>query len=354
MSRLRTATLTLVGAGAVALTAGALVVGLGLYNVSARVGHFPAVSWLLHTTFENSTVLRAPGAGEVPLLTDEMAAIGARHYDDACRPCHAAPGLPRPETMKSMEPKPPHITDAVEHWEPRHLFWIVANGVKMTGMPAWPAEEREDDVWLVVSFLERARTMSAAEYVALVNRPEDEDELVAFCAGCHGLDGAGRDDPVMPRLDILGAPYIAASLAAFRDGLRQSGIMQQAASRLSDAEIVALAERFGRDAPPPAAPDAPSGGLVAAGRALAFGAPDSRGTPACRACHGPWPSRRDPLFPQLVGQRADYILAQLRLWRDGIRGGTSRHHLMHEVAERLEDDQLAALAAFYSAGAPAK
>ncbi|HET7410062.1 MAG TPA: c-type cytochrome, partial [Paracoccaceae bacterium] len=331
------ALLGLIGAGA--------VVGFGLYNVSAAAGHLPGVSWVLHTTFRNSVRLRAPDESQVPALTDDMAAIGARHYDTACRPCHAAPGERRTWTMRSMEPEPPHIVEAVQGWEPRHLFWIALNGVKMTGMPHWPAENRRDEAWMMAAFLDRVGAMSAAEYAELTERPAADDALVSYCAMCHGLHGAGRGNARMPRLDILGAPYIAASLSAYRDGLRHSGIMQQAASHLTDEQIAMLAERFGAEEPvPAAAPEPPPEALVAAGRELALGGPDSTGTPACRACHGPWPARRSPLFPTLVGQRMEYLAIQLELWKDGHRGGHRRAHLMHQVAELLDKQDIDALA----------
>src|SRR5690606_1552294 len=101
-----------------------------------------------------------------------------------------------------------------------------------------------------------------------------------------------------------------------------------------------------------AAPETPPEALVDAGRELALGGPDSTGTPACAACLGPWPTRRSPLFPTLVGQRIDYLVAQLRLWQGGHRGGHSRAHIMHLVAELLDPGDIDALAAFYAAGAP--
>jgi cytochrome c oxidase subunit 1 len=224
-------------------------------------------------------------------------------------------------------------------------------------MPHWPAELREDDVWLVVAFLERVRGgMGAGDYAALVAPAQAGDALVAYCAGCHGADGAGRGNPVTPRLDILGEAYIAASLAAYRAGARQSGVMQHAASALSDEQIAMLARRFatGPDRPEPEPPlpsAAPAPELVALGRELASGA-RGRDTPACRACHGPWPSRRSALHPALTGQHADYLAAQLRLWIAGKRGGTARAHLMHLVGEEIEEAQISALAAYYAAGAP--
>lgn len=354
---MRCVLLTLSGLALLGLVGAAAVVGLGLYNVSAAVGHFPGVSWVLHTTFRNSVELRAPDEDQVPALTDQMAAIGARHYDTACRPCHAAPGLERSWTMRSMVPEPPHIVDAVKDWEPRHLFWIALNGIKMSGMPHWPAEKRRDEAWLMAAFLDRVGTMTPAEYAALVERPADDDALYAYCAMCHGLDGAGRGNGKMPRLDILDAPYIAAALHAYQNGLRHSGIMQQAVSHLSAEEIERLARRFGaQDAPavPAGPPVAVPPALVAAGRALATGTRDGHEAPACRACHGPWPTRRDDLFPTLVGQRLDYIATQLHLWKSEIRGGHARSHIMHQVSEVLDAEAIEALAAFYAAGAPAE
>ena len=354
---MRCVLLTLAGLGLLCIVGAAAVVGFGLYNVSAAAGHLPGVSWVLHTTFRNSVELRAPPESQVPPLTDDMAAVAARHYDTACRPCHAAPGERRTWTMLSMKPVPPHIVEAVKGWEPRHLFWIALHGVKMTGMPQWPAENRRDEAWMMAAFLDRVDTMTPAEYAALVEPPlpDENDAVFAYCATCHGQDGAGRGNARMPRLDILGTRYIAASLFAYRDGFRHSGIMQQAVSQLTDDEVLSLAERFGVEeplAPPPPSPEELDGSLVAAGRELAFGGPDSAGTPACRACHGPWPTRRSPLYPTLVGQRFEYIATQLRLWKEGNRGGTSRALVMHEVAQHLDSRSVDALAAFYAAGAP--
>lgn len=347
---MRCVVLTLAGAAVVAALIGAAVVFLGLYNVSAKVGHLPGVSWVLHTTYRNSVKLRAPPEEAVPPLTAEMAAIGARHYETACRFCHGAPHERQAATATAMVPHPPPIVEAVKDWQPRHLFWIVRNGVKMSGMPHWPAEEREDDVWLVVAFLEAAREMSLAEYQALVAPPEGTEGIFAYCATCHGRDGAGRGNEKMPRLDILSETYIAASLLAYRWGSRQSGVMQQAAAMLDDEDIARLAGRFAREVPEePVLVSAGVPSLAAVGRDLAFGHPDSREVPACRACHGPWPTERAPLFPDLTGQRPDYLLTQLKLWKQGHRGGTGRFDLMHVPAEALSEEQMRALAAYYAA-----
>lgn len=159
---------TAIWAGLAAL-AGAATVGFGLFNVSARIGHLPPVHWALHTTFEQNVRLRAPSEAEVPANLGDpgLAAIGAGHYDSACRFCHASPGEAQSATALSMNPAPPHVSDAAASWEPNQLHWIVDNGVKMSGMPHWPTETRDDDVWAVVAFLDAVPDMGNDDYEAM-------------------------------------------------------------------------------------------------------------------------------------------------------------------------------------------
>ncbi len=333
------AVLVIVGAlGAV------VVVGLGLYNVSAKAGHFPGVSWVLHTTFRNSVQLRADGSPPDNLSDMDMIALGAGHFDSACLMCHAAPGESRSATVRAMVPEPPPITEAAREWKPQELHWIVHKGVKMTGMPHWPAT-REDDVWPVVAFLLAAKGMSAEEFARLTERPDGK-----YCAMCHGTDGVSDNDHI-PRLDILSEEYITDSLRAYRAGTRDSGIMAQAVGHLPEGAgpevAAAFAETRPRGEPGRRGPQEERGRTLAA----AEGPLD---VPACRACHGPWPEPLNPAFPSLAGQYAPYLEQQLTLWRKGNRGGGQAAELMHHAARDLEDAEIEALAAYYSALAPAK
>jgi cytochrome c553 len=67
---------------------------------------------------------------------------------------------------------------------------------------------------------------------------------VAACSGCHGPDGAGIPG-LYPRISGQFASYLEAQLVAFKAGARANdpnGMMRSVASRLSEAEIKALAE----------------------------------------------------------------------------------------------------------------
>lgn len=342
----------LAGLGAVA---GGATVAFGLYNVSARAGHLPPVYWALHTTFRQSVDLRA-GAPETPApyLTDPtLVELGARHFETACAMCHAVPGQERSATVRGMNPEPPHILEAVGDWSADELHWIVYEGVKMSGMPPWPSS-REDDVWAVVAYLRGIQTeVVTPERQLQITAREDMDapEGAAWCAGCHGGTQAH-----VPRLDIFDADYIEASLMAYREGRRESGIMQQAATALSPAALRELAEWFAESAPSERSPSArvPDAETLDRGAVLARAGTDD--VPACTACHGPGPrdlagfggDELDGKFPPLAGQDEAYLITQLRLWRDGVRGGTEAYNLMRVSAQELEEDEIEALAAWYA------
>lgn len=314
----------LIGLG---LAGAAAVVSFGLYNVSARVGHLPGVAWGLHTTFRNSVSLRAPAPEEVPRLDNpDLIALGAAHYATGCAICHGAPGEEQTPTVRAMVPTPPPIAEAVAHWGAPELHWIVENGAKMTGMPAWPVENRADEVWAVVAYLEAIKVGTAPEM------PSPDLDGRAYCQSCHEDIGG----PV-PRLDILSADYLQAQLEAYRTGARPSGIMAQAVTLVPEDSFAALAEYFSTPSTGAGAEPVPQEGP---GAALAR--QGTRDVPACLACHGGQTPRKGP---RLFGQNEAYLAAQLTLWRDG----TLTHDpLMAAAARDLSTEEIETLSRYFA------
>ncbi len=66
---------------------------------------------------------------------------------------------------------------------------------------------------------------------------------------------------------------------------------------------------------------------------------------SCGVCHGQAGVSVTPDAPHLAGQPAIYLAAQLRAYRSGAR----RHEVMNVMARALSDDDIAQLAAWYSA-----
>ena len=147
----------------------------------------------------------------------------------------------------------------------------------------------------------------------------------------------------------LEAEYMHATLASYASGIRPSGIMQPVAAGLETGEIDMLASHFaGLDGMSGdaacAGPEKPGRGAVLA----RHGDPD-RKIPACNACHGGGAGHRNPMYPGLAGQPADYLSMQLELFRERSRGGTDHAPLMHSASKRLTDRDIRDLAGYYAA-----
>jgi hypothetical protein len=64
-----------------------------------------------------------------------------------------------------MMPAPPYLLDVQQRFTPEQLFWIVRNGIKMTGMPSWRDSMSDGQIWSVVAWLEVSAKLPPQTYV---------------------------------------------------------------------------------------------------------------------------------------------------------------------------------------------
>jgi len=172
----------------VAIGGGAgLVLYSGAYNVAASEPHSGPVFRLMETARLRSIQNHAKGI-EPPanLGKPERLVAGVSHYAEHCAGCHGAPGVESDDMAEGMYPKPPNLTDVSKRLSSAELFWILKNGIKMTGMPSW-GDHSEDDLWNIVAFLEKLPGMSPDAYHGLTEQAE--------AAGGHHVHG-GMDMPM--------------------------------------------------------------------------------------------------------------------------------------------------------------
>jgi mono/diheme cytochrome c family protein len=126
---------------------------IGFLNVGASSGHWKITDWFLHFAMRSSVRTYALAVDVPAELPREAAQPAAGHFARGCAICHGAPGEPRSPAALRMLPQPPDLADVVGEWNNAQLFRIVKHGVRFTGMPAWPMQDRDDEVWAMVAFL---------------------------------------------------------------------------------------------------------------------------------------------------------------------------------------------------------
>jgi mono/diheme cytochrome c family protein len=153
-----------------------LVVGVavftwsGIYNVAATKTHWSGTTWFLNQARERSIHFHSKGISPPPLKEEKLDEIGFSHYHEMCRLCHGAPGVLPEEFAKGLNPKPPDLTSKdVQELSRAELYWVVKNGIKMTGMPAFGITHTEGELWAMVALVKRLPDLKPEEYKAMMN-----------------------------------------------------------------------------------------------------------------------------------------------------------------------------------------
>jgi mono/diheme cytochrome c family protein len=148
----------------------------GAYNVAALTPSGGIVDWLAGTTMDHSVQAHASGIS-IPNLDDSnLVALGFDHYKEMCITCHGSPAGGMSEAGMGLNPKAPELSEAAKDWTPAELYWIVKNGVKMTGMPAFAPTHSEKELWAMVAFLEKLKGMTPTEYKAFASSKAEPGE----------------------------------------------------------------------------------------------------------------------------------------------------------------------------------
>jgi cytochrome c553 len=168
------------------------------------------------------------------------------------------------------------------------------------------------------------------------------------CQRCHGTKGEGKPSEDAPRLAGQPRFYLEKQLGDFVDGTRRSEKMTPVARALSEEQREAAAAYYASlyTVPYPEAPDGDPTLVRQGGILSAIGDAD-REIGACEICHADVGVGIAPSFPYIAGQYADYTERQLRAWKQGTRRNDPLD-VMAEIAERLSDEEIRALALYFA------
>ena len=141
---------------------GALLLAGTLIYVSSLLGNYPGAreapskveaaiarrlrSWSMPRDARNQ---KNPFTSSSELLQES-----SRHFADHCASCHPNDGSGATEMGRNLSPRAPDMRlDGTQRLSDGELYYIIHNGVRWTGMPAWGMAENDQDSWKLVLFI---------------------------------------------------------------------------------------------------------------------------------------------------------------------------------------------------------
>jgi len=153
---------------------GAFLVHTGRLPIAATTP--PDLVDRIAMTAKFEAVRRGGNGLQVTLPTDAASlAEGREHYVENCLPCHGAPGVKRAEFAQGMNPTPPDIDGALQTYTDAQLFWVIKNGIRATGMPAFGVNHKDDEIAAIAAFVRHTPKLSPDERKALAAAVPPED-----------------------------------------------------------------------------------------------------------------------------------------------------------------------------------
>ena len=129
---------------------------------------------------------------------------GQQIYLQSCAICHGTDGHGASALGQGMYPPAMDLTSPhVQHWNDSQMFWIIQNGVRMTGMASWKATISAVDTWKLVIFVHDLPELDSTEAKnAKLREPPAKTpaQLIAYgktlyrqegCFICQRLDSEG-------------------------------------------------------------------------------------------------------------------------------------------------------------------
>jgi mono/diheme cytochrome c family protein len=160
----------------VVLLVAVAVVWTGSFNVAATSPPGKLEESLARFALNRAVERRAPKTGNPLKASPELLGEGLSHYRENCVGCHGASGVDAAEYGQGLNPAAPDLTlPRVQKRSDGQLYWIVANGIRMTGMPAFSPTHKEEEIWKIVAFVRHLPELTPDEERQLKAAAEEEE-----------------------------------------------------------------------------------------------------------------------------------------------------------------------------------
>lgn len=134
-----------------------LYIWLGYAPVATAAAPFPLERKLAKMALHARMEKEAPAQASIPASEENLLA-GAREYREHCAVCHGVRGKPESAIAKGMYPHAPQLFrgKGVTDDPPGETYWKAANGIRLTGMPAFRGSLSDTGLWQISLMLAHA------------------------------------------------------------------------------------------------------------------------------------------------------------------------------------------------------
>ena len=158
------------------LILGGVVIVSGAFDFAASKPPSGLEKAVAPFALNRSVAKRASDRKNPVAATPETLSRALGGYREMCVTCHGAPGVDPSEIGEGLNPPAPDLSLArVPARSDGELFWIVSNGIRMTGMPAFGPTHKEEQIWRMVAFVRHLPELSKEEEKSLREGHEEEE-----------------------------------------------------------------------------------------------------------------------------------------------------------------------------------
>ncbi len=118
-------------------------------------------NWIRHNADEQSNPFRP---------TPENLRAGQVDFDGHCSGCHGVTGNGENQIEADFYPPVAALTGDTQKWSDAELYFIIANGIRMTGMPGFGKKHDPKEIWGVILWVRHLAHLSPQEKAAIESR----------------------------------------------------------------------------------------------------------------------------------------------------------------------------------------
>ena len=156
------------------------------HGFSAREEPTRVEAWLARHARRIATPADAKNLQDPYYATEANLAPARQHFVEHCATCHALNGSGNTVFGRNMYPKVPDLRDQqTQKLTDGELYYIISNGVRFTGMPAFGGEDSQEEIWKLVLFIRRLPNLP----------PEELREMQRMATGAESEEPAAERTP---------------------------------------------------------------------------------------------------------------------------------------------------------------